>query len=89
VADNRVDHPTLDVTMADRRRPGRTDYQNSHLIAVLRDQPTISNPATAEVDAVPTVLSVDDLALARGILIGLPIATAMWAAAIFIIRYLI
>jgi hypothetical protein len=76
------DRPTLDVTFTDRRRPGRRDYQDPHLIALLRGQPTITDPATAEVDAITKVLPADDLAPARGILIELPIAAAMWAVAI-------
>jgi hypothetical protein len=73
---------TQDLTVTDRRRPGRADYENGHLIALLRDQPTIAPPATAEVDAVPKVKT-DVLSPARGILIGLPIGAAMWAAIIF------
>jgi hypothetical protein len=78
------DRPTLDVTLADRRRPGRTEYHSDHLIALLRDQPTTTNLTMAE-DAAPEVLSVDDLAPARGMLIGLPTAAAMWAVSIFAI----
>lgn len=72
------DRPPLDVTATDRRRPGRVDYQDAQLIALLRDQPTITNPATAEVDADSEVVA-NDLSPARGILIGLPIGAAMWA----------
>ena len=70
--------PPLDVTAMDRRRPGRVDYQDAQLLALLRDQPTITNPATAEVDAYPEVVA-NDLSPARGILLGLPIGAAMWA----------
>jgi hypothetical protein len=69
------DRPPLAAMLADRRRSGRKDYENAHLIALLRDQPAITNPAT-EVYTVPKMLSVDDLSSAR-ILIGLPIAAAM------------
>jgi hypothetical protein len=75
------DRPPLAAMLADRRRSGRRDYESAHLIALLRDQPAITNPATAEVETFPKVLSVDDLSSARGILIGLPIAAAMWAVA--------
>lgn len=71
------DRPPLDVTPMDRRRPGRVDYQDAQLLALLRYQPTITNPATA-VDAGPEVVA-NDLSPALGILIGLPIGTAMWA----------
>jgi hypothetical protein len=79
------DRPPPDVTPADRRRPGRADYENAHLISLLRDQPTIAPPATAEVDAVPKVRRVDDLSPARGILIGVLIGAAIWAAIVFAI----
>ena len=78
------DRPPLDVTLVDRRRPGRMRSQNNaHLIALLRGQPTITAPATTELDdALPKVASADDLAPARGILIGLAISAAMWAMVI-------
>jgi hypothetical protein len=72
------DRPPLAAMLADRRRSGRRDYESAHLIALLRDRPAITNPATAEVETFPKV---DDLSSARGILIGLPIAAAMWAVA--------
>ena len=65
------DRPPLDVTLAGRRRPGRVDYQDAQLIALLRVQPTTP--------AVPKVLSAADLSPARGILVGLPIGAAVWA----------
>jgi hypothetical protein len=80
---------TLDLTVTDRRRRGRADYENGHLIALLRDQPTIAPPATTEVDAVAKVRWTDDLSPARGILIGLPLGVAMWAAIIFAVWHLI
>jgi len=70
-----------DATLTDRRRPGRADYENANLIALLRDPSLITNPATTEVDATaPQALSVDDLAPARGILTGLLGGVATWAA---------
>jgi hypothetical protein len=81
------DRATLDLTVTDRRRPGRADYQEAHLIALLRGEPTNANSATAEGNAVPKVRWTDDLSPdlspARGLLIGLPIGAAMWAAIIF------
>ena len=68
------------VTLADRRRPRRVDYQDAQLVALLRGEPIDTIPATAEVDAVPNVRRTDDLSPARGILIAVPIGTAMWAA---------
>jgi hypothetical protein len=72
------DRPPLAVTPVDRRRAGRVDYQDAQLLALLREQPTITNPATAEVDADREVVA-NDLSPALGILIGLPIGAAMWA----------
>jgi hypothetical protein len=80
---------TLDLTVTDRRRPGRADFENGHLITLLRDQPTIAPFATAEVDVVAKARWTDDLSLARGILIGLPIGVTMWAAIIFAVWHLI
>jgi hypothetical protein len=79
------DRPPLDATPTDRRRPGRVDYQDAQLLALLRDHPTIANPATAELDAVPKVRWTDDLSPARGILIAIPIGAAMWAVIVFAI----
>lgn len=79
------DRPPLDATLTDRRRQGRVDYQDAQLIALLRDQPKKTNPASAEVDAVPNVRWTDELSLARGILIGVPIGTAIWAIIVFAI----
>lgn len=75
------DHRSFDLTLADRRRQGRTDYQNAHLIALLRGQSFDIDPAEAEAN--PKALSVDDLAPARGIILGVFIGTAMWAAIVF------
>jgi hypothetical protein len=83
------DRPTLDLTLADRRRQGRTDYQNAHLIALLRGQSLNIDPAKAEVDGAPKALSVDDLVPARGIIIGSSIGTAMWAAIVLAVWHFI
>ncbi len=72
------DRPPLDATLTDRRRPGRRDYQNAHLIALLRGQSPITDPAKAE--ALRKAQSVDDLAPARAVVIGVPIGAAIWAA---------
>jgi hypothetical protein len=77
------DCPPLDVTLTDRRRPGRVDYQDAQLVALLRGEPTDAIPATAEVDLVPKIRWTDDPSPARGILIAMPIGAAMWAAIVF------
>ena len=66
------DRPPLDATLSDRRRPWRVDYQDAQLTALLRGEPTNTNPA------IPNLPPADDLSPARGILIGLPIGGAMW-----------
>jgi hypothetical protein len=79
-----VDDRSPPEVLADRRRPGRVDYQHEQLLALLRDQPTKTNPAPAEA-AVPRVRWTDDLSPARGILVGVPIGAAIWAAIVFAI----
>ncbi len=74
------DHPPLDLTLADRRRPGRRDSPNPNLIALLRGQSHIIDPANVE--AARTAESGDDLAAARGVVFGVSIGTAMWAVII-------
>ena len=73
------DRPPLDVTLADRRRPGRKDYQNADLIALLRGQTLITDPEKAEAAARKTQ-SADDLAPARAVVIAVPIGAAIWTA---------
>ena len=81
------DRPPLDVTLTDRRRPGRRDYQNPHMIALLRGQPLIIEPKKAETG--PEARSVDDLAPARAVVVGVSIGAAIWAAIIMAVWYLL
>ena len=81
------DHPPLDLTRVDRRRPGRVDYRDPHLIALLRGQSLPIDEAPAEADAISKPLSVDDLAPARGILTASITGAAVWAGIIFALRY--
>jgi hypothetical protein len=77
------DRPPHDATLTDRRRPGRMDFRNGRLIALLRGRPLIVDAAKAEVDAAPKMVPVDDLAPARGVVMGAAIGAALWAAIIF------
>jgi pimeloyl-ACP methyl ester carboxylesterase len=77
----------LDVTLTDRRRAGRSDYQNAHLIALLRSRSLTVD--RAEVDVAPRAQSVDDLAPARAVVVGVSIGAAIWAAIIIAVRYFI
>jgi hypothetical protein len=74
-------------TLTDRRRPGRMDFRNARLIALLRGRSHIIDTAKAKVEAAPKALPVDDLAPARGIVIGVLIGAAMWAAIVFAVWY--
>jgi hypothetical protein len=67
----------LDVPLTDRRSPGRRDYQNAHLIALLRSRSLTVDPG--EVEVAPRAQSVDDLAPVRAVVVGVSIGTAMWA----------
>jgi hypothetical protein len=67
-------------TLTDRRRPGRVDFQNPHLVGLLRDSdrvPPAELPAETEFDADEDE---DPLRPARGILLGMVIASGMWMA---------
>jgi hypothetical protein len=83
------DRPPHDTTLTDRRRPGRVDYQDPQLVALLRGEPTDTKPATAEVevDAAAKARSVDDLSPAHGILIGLFVGSVWGAAIIMAVWY--
>ena len=81
MADPTEDDPaTPDATLEDRRRPGRVDYQNAHMIPLLRGEPPNADTATAEADAASKVWwTTDDLAVAHGVIIGAALGTAIWA----------
>ena len=71
----------------DRRRPGRVDCENPHLIALLRSHPAI-DPTDAQPDTVPTVPpgdmdNGDALDAAPITLLGTLIVAAISAAIIF------
>ena len=63
----------------DRRRPGRRDYANPALIALLRSG---SNPVAIEDAPEPqgSARVVDDLSPARGVATSLLIGMLMWSA---------
>ena len=74
-------------TLPDRRRPGRVDYQNPHLIALLRQEGR-QNPSDSgeskDTDAeIPGVVRSDydhdDLGAAYGIGASILIGIAIWA----------
>jgi hypothetical protein len=71
-------------TLTDRRRPGRVDYQNPHLVGLLRDSDEPLLPAEAEERPAEVAFDADEhddpLGPARGILLGMLIASGMWVA---------
>jgi hypothetical protein len=71
-------------TLADRRRLGRVDYQNRHLIELLRapgEAPQPAEPVEVPADAdAEADLDPDSPAPARGIMLGLLIGGGMWMA---------
>lgn len=70
-------------TLTDRRRPGRVDYQNQHLVELLRDSDRVPTPELAEQPADSEFDAYEDedpLRPARGILLGMLIASSMWIA---------
>lgn len=70
-------------TLTDRRRPGRVDYQNQHLVELLRDSDRVPPPELAEQPADSEFDAYEDedpLRPARGILLGMLIASSMWIA---------
>jgi hypothetical protein len=70
-------------TLEDRRRPGRADYQNPHLIPLMRGDP-VADAITAPAAATLTLPREDtrDGELGRGILNAMLIGAAIWAATI-------
>jgi hypothetical protein len=70
-------------TLTDRRRPGRIDYQNPHLVELLRESDSIPPAELAEQPAETLSDAYEDedpLRPARGILLGMVIASGMWVA---------
>jgi hypothetical protein len=58
----------------ERRRPGRAEYENPALVALLRE------PAAVPVEANPAADTGDDLNPARGLAIGTVMGAIMWGA---------
>jgi len=79
------------VVLTDRRRPGRVDYQNPHLLPLLRHG-SGSDEELPELDASffaeHSERGGDSLSAARGILIGCAISASLWVAAGLAIHFL-
>jgi hypothetical protein len=70
--------------LIERRRPGRIEYSNPHVIALMRDPTTLDPAAPADVpgpfhDPDTPADDGDGLAPAKGILAGLVLALPLWA----------
>jgi hypothetical protein len=64
---------------AERRRPGRRDYANPHLIALLRHDQDAPAVDAGHPEAAPDREADSDLAPARGIAVGVILGAALWA----------
>lgn len=69
---------TIRTRLRDRRRPGRVDYNNPDLVALLRDA---SHPAATQDPADSSIVfpSEDALGPARGIALGVVVSGLAWA----------
>jgi hypothetical protein len=67
-------------TLVERRRPGRIEFTNPHVVALLRDAAGIEPAESAELSGpVEDLDDRDNLAPAKGILTGLLLALPLWA----------
>lgn len=74
---------TVEEPLVERRRPGRIEYSNPHVIALMRAPTTIDSGAveisTSFDHADTEAEDSDNLAPAKGILTGLLLALPLWA----------
>jgi hypothetical protein len=64
------------VAASDRRRPGRVDYSNPHLISLLRGEASSVGPNVGKLP----IGEVDSLSTARGIGVSVVLGVLAWAA---------
>jgi hypothetical protein len=78
--DRNTEAPVTTAPLVERRRAGRVDYQNPHLIELLR-KPGTELPLAEPADELVTAEEdVDPLAPGRGLFLGVLIGTGMWIA---------
>ena len=65
-------------TDVERRRPGRVEYTNPALIALLRAPTPDGGKENREVEKDETPAATDDLAPARGMLLSVALGASMW-----------
>ena len=68
----------------ERRRPGRVNFANPHLIALLRGK----TPTVDATDAPNRAAERDDLGSAKGIMVAVAVSATIWGAAILIVLLL-
>ena len=81
-----IEQASTPVAIKDRRRPGRNDQVSSHLIPLLRNPEAASIPAPSPGEVGTLPLGGDDLAPARGIIVGLMVSVPLWAGIVGIMR---
>ena len=84
------DKPDITDTAADRRRPGRSAYTNSFLVALLRGQPLTrptedTKDAPMHTDAPMRAPGDNDLAPAVGILVSVGLSLLLWAIILLVV----
>ncbi|HTI83320.1 MAG TPA: hypothetical protein VL614_22935 [Acetobacteraceae bacterium] len=67
-------------TLTDRRRLGRADYQNPHLIELLRGRGEVPLPPEPEEDPNIAEAEAHPHAPIRGIVLGILIGSSIWMA---------
>jgi hypothetical protein len=79
---------TVDATIPDRRRPGRIDTANPHLIALMRGRFRGDLPEPDDAGPDDAAALRDDLSAARGIGLAVLIGVLLWAViAALVIAY--
>ncbi len=68
--------PAVSAASKDRRRPGRPDHANPHLIPLLRTTETEAAAAPGTADELPE----NTLAPVQGLIFGLALSVPLWAA---------
>jgi hypothetical protein len=71
-------------TGRERRRPGRLEFTNPHLIELLRGK----TPIVDATEAPGKTAGCDDLGSAKGIMVAVAVSATIWGAAVLIVLML-
>jgi hypothetical protein len=71
-------------TGGERRRPGRAEYSNPYLVALLRGK----TPTGDTTEAPKETAGRDDLGSAKGIMLAVAVSATIWGAVILIVLML-